>query len=180
MSHPIANVDALGDLEAQLALAAWLEPRIDDWTGPGSAAGGGRSAVADSDPTLAAVEALLDGGTDTTKLLDKARLFIERCDRIKQLIAENNGSRHELAPMGQERAKRRVNDRTTPSTVGFCEADDVYCDGSDEYRSTVGGLCGACRKAFQRWPRSSDPGGDRRAFIEQRRRQVEERRSKAS
>lgn len=172
------NYDILQDLEAHLALAAWLTPRIDDWTGPSSSGGGeGHTAVSDSNPTYAAVEALLDrGGTPTTKLLNDANGFLAEIEDIKKRIVALNAKRHVLQPLRLDEAKQRVNERTTPSTVGFCEADDVNCDGSTEYKTLIGGLCGSCRKALQRWPKTTDPGGDRRAFIEHRRAEQKTRR----
>lgn len=178
-----SNYDTLTDLEAHLALAAWLTPRLDDWTGPlrSASTDPGHSAISEANPTEAAAIANARGdgtqpddwaGSPTQRLAQSATAYVDAIEDIKLRIRELNAKRHTLEPMQLEQAKTRVNERTTPSTVGFCEADDVSCDARDEYHSLIGGLCGACRKAIQRWPNTGDPGGDRRAFIQHRRAEV--------
>lgn len=162
MSRTPSNYDLLEDITANLANAAWIEAHIDDWIGPSSPVGLGVQIGGNSDPTGDTACA----SSDTTRLVESARAQLADLAALREITNRMNGRRNgTLAVMTRDQARQRAHERTTPSTVGYCEADDQHCDASDEYHSLKGGLCGRCRKAFSRWPRTGDPGGDRRAFI---------------
>lgn len=188
MKQQTSNYDLVADLEANIAHAARIATLIDDWEGPpSSSGGGGHTAVGNSNPTAATVLAKAGGreddqgnttpdtwhGTPNTILIDSAHAHLADLDTLRQIAARMNARRYgTLSLMQLDEAKSRVNERTTPSTVGFCEGCDRSVDGTTEYDSLIAGLEGSCRKAFQRFPKTGDPGGDRRAFIEQRRRET--------
>lgn len=174
--HP-SNYDLLADLEANIAHAAWIATVIDDWTGPLRSATTDTGRVTGGDtatPTEAG--ALRDFDRDA-QLATSAQLQLDDLQRLRVIATRMNARRNgTLNRTSLEQAKQSVNERTTPSTVGWCVADDTHCDATDEYHSLKGGLCGACRKAFQRWPRTADPGADRAAFIRARKAEAEEAR----
>lgn len=174
-----SNFDLVEDLTANIAHAAWIESHIDDWRGVGAGIGLGVQQDT-SFPTEAAALALLDGGNDTSILIEQAQAQLDDLARLR-VIANRMNARREgtLQVLDRERAKQRVADRTTPTTQGFCEACDRSCDGSSEYDSLIAGLCGKCRKAFDRWREhngTSDRAGDRVTFVTLERRKRNEKR----
>ncbi len=169
------NYDLVEDLTTNIAHAARIERLIHDWEGPSSSSGTGTHGnVANSNPVEAAI---INGPTPTTRLLDAAHAHLNDLHQLRVINARMNTRRHStLNLLDHDQAKTRINERTTPSTIGFCEGCDRSVNGTTEYEQLKGGLCGACRQALTRWPRTGDPGGDRRAFIEQRRRDTQQRR----
>jgi hypothetical protein len=157
-----SNYDLVEDLIAHLALGAWLNAHIDDWQGPSSAGGLGVQHEASS-PTETA--ALADNAT--TQLVANAKDFVQALDKLKGAILALNARRHVLEPLRQQHLTHFEQLRTT---TGFCVADDRECDGSTPYLSLYRGLCGACRQAFDRAPKTGDDAKDREAFITARRR----------
>lgn len=175
------NHDLIEDLTANIAHAAWIAAHIDDWTGYGrSTTGndGGHTHVSDSDPTYNAATATPN---PTDRLADAAMAQLEDLDHLRQITNRMNSRRHgTLNRMDLADAKDRINERTTPSTIGFCEGCDRNCTGETKYESIIAGLCGACRQAFDRWDKGDDRAAARLAFVTQRRQQTTAKRRRAS
>lgn len=185
--HP-SNYDLLADLEANIAHAAWIEAHIDDWTGPlraiatdtGRVAGNNHGGETDDDGQGGDTHADPVGnaatrGYDPTRVLaESAQAQLADLARLRVIAGRMNARRNgTLNRIDLEQAKSSVTERTTPSTVGWCEACPTHCTGASKYESLIGKLCGACRQALQRWPKTADPGADRAAFIRHRRVQTQ-------
>lgn len=170
MSPRIAsNYDSLDDYHQDLALAAWLTAHLPDWQGPGSTTGNGGIQTGTSTPTEgAAIHRIDEGGNTAARLVTQAHQFIAHIDKIKTLIAEANPLRHAIEPLRQQ---HQAHLEQLATTTGFCVADDKECDGTTPYLTLYNGLCGSCRKAFERFPKTSNPDNDREAFITSRRRE---------
>lgn len=142
-----SNYDLIEDLTAHLALGAWLDEHVPDWTGPLRATSTDTGRVTGGDTSTPTESAALHDPNSTDVLLEQARRFRGYIDQVRRLITEHNGLHAALEPMRLEDAQRRVNERTTPSTVGWCLACDRNCDGTTNSRQLVNRLCNTCRQA---------------------------------